>query len=176
MKMHIHNFLYIEDTFHLSLGSNGAFKLKSLASIVTLNYKLSLSVNLCYLQFSTTVNNNKYLQSFITTLNNMINNSQFGVVDYLYLKGIGFKVFQTSNVLFFKLNYSHYIYYVLPLEMKVSVKKKNKLLKFQYYQDRLARNIINKIHKFRITNIYTQKGIFKKSQLVLKKEGKKKQI
>lgn len=173
--MTIGNYIYIEDLFYLTLGKNGIFKLKSLDSIISLNYELKLITTLVQLTSSKT-NSPKYKNSFISTLINMIYNSQYGVIDYLYLKGIGFRVLNSQNVLFFKLNYSHYIYYVLPLEMKVDIKKKNKLLKFNFFQTRLAQNVINKLHSFRITNIYTQKGIFKKSQLIFKKEGKKKQI
>lgn len=173
--MKLDTFIYIEDTFYITIGKSGAFKMKSTESILAMNNKLSLLTYLSKVNTSRLVTL-RYLYSFRSLLMNMIYNSQFGIVDYLYLKGIGFKVLHHHNVLFFKLNYSHYIYYVLPLEMKVDIKKKNKLLKFYFFQNRLANHVINKIHKFRVTNIYTQKGIFKKSQLIFKKEGKKKQI
>lgn len=169
------NYIYIEDLYYLTLGLNGAFKVKSVESIITFNSNLIANISLTHLNKSY-YSNVRSLNSFKTILTNMLYNSQFGIVDYLYLKGIGFRVLQNNNTLFFKLNYSHYIYYVLPLEMKVRIKKKNKLLKFNFFQDRLARNVLNKLHSFRMTNVYTQKGIFKKSQLIFKKEGKKKQI
>lgn len=173
--MNIHNYIYIEDTYYVTLGKNGIFKIRSVDSITSIYNNFKLLTILSSINKSS-LTNTQYLQSFKTLLSNMIYNAQFGIIDYLYLKGIGFRVLHNYNILFFKLNYSHYIYYVLPLEMKVNIKKKNKLIKFHFFQDRLAKNMINRLHKFRITNIYTQKGIFKKSQLIFKKEGKKKQI
>lgn len=171
----INIFIYVEDLFYLTLSSKGSYKLKSLDYILTYNNKLKLFNNSSFLLINNKLNKLNVI-SFKAILNNMIFHSQFGQVDYLYLKGIGFKVLNDSNMLLFKLNYSHYLYYALPLEMKAIVKKKNKLMKFQFNQSELARNVINKLYKFRLTNIYTQKGIFKNSQLIFKKEGKKKQI
>lgn len=171
----INNLLYIEDSYYVTIGINGIFKCKSKDSIIGVNNSLSFTLKLNNLISSNNTDIN-YIKSFTTLLYNMVYNSQFGLVDYLYLKGIGFKVLSSSNILFFKLNYSHYIYYVLPLEMKVKVKKKNKLLKFSFFQEHSSRNVLNKLSKFRLTNIYTQKGIFKRNQEIYKKEGKKKQL
>lgn len=175
MILSLNNIMYIEDQYNMVVCSNGIFKIKSPASIITTNKTTTLLVRLNKLLNRDKIELKK-LNTFTSLLNNMIYNSQFGLVDYLYLKGVGFRVLNSYNILFFKLNYSHYIYYVLPLEMKVTVKKKNKLLKFNFFQERISGNVLNKLHKFRITNIYTQKGIFKRKQEVYKKEGKKKQL
>nr|YP_009370819.1 ribosomal protein L6 [Pharyngomonas kirbyi]ARO47985.1 ribosomal protein L6 [Pharyngomonas kirbyi] len=171
----INNFTYVEDLFCVNITQNGGFKFKLSNSIIILNLKLKF--NVLFNSFSNIRSSLKHnLFTSKKIFQNMNFNSEFGKVSYLYLKGIGFKVLNYLNVLFFKLNYSHYIYYALPLEIKVLTRKKNKLMKFQFFNEVHSKNIINKLSKFRVANIYTQKGMFKKSQIILKKEGKKKQI
>lgn len=179
MFFKVKSLIYVEGIAYAIITASGTFKFKSSPDLLTVSDFMVLRTwksNLHNTYSLPNNSNNSLIKPFKKTFINMVFNAEFGLVDYLYLKGIGFKVLSSINVLFFKLNYSHYIYYVLPLEMKVLTKKKQRLLKFSFFQSRVSKNTISYLQRLRSANVYTQKGIFKKLQLISKKEGKKKQV
>lgn len=162
-KINIIKFKLIENLFYFNIDNN----------INNLNYSLSV----LFTKSKVYLNVSKYYLRYLSLCNYHINVLsyliKYGTVEYLYLKGIGYKVYDSMNCIFLKLGYSHYIYYFLPMEFSLSVKKKRRLLKFNYFNKWYMNNIIYKIQNFRISNIYTKKGIFRRNQLIIYKEGKK---
>lgn len=171
------NLMYIENNFIVIFSKKGIFKFKiiDLCYFLFINYKYQVNIThlLINLSFDKLKKYINLIKSIFFTIYNGIN---FGYTNYLFFKGIGYKMFNWFNFVFFKLGYSHFFYFVIPLEISIFFKKKKKVIKFYLLQNWKYSYIINKINSFRLYNLYTKKGIFKKLQYLFFKEGKKKQL
>ena len=171
------NFIYLENNNIIFFSKKGIFKFKSIDLCYFFFYNFNyfvLNSNLIFNLYKKYVN--KYInliKSLFISITNAIN---FGYTDYLLFRGIGYKIYNWFNFIFLKLGYSHYFYYIIPLEIAITLKKKKKVIKFYLLQNWYFSYVISKINRFRLYNLYTKKGIFKKLQYLFFKEGKKKQL
>jgi large subunit ribosomal protein L6 len=91
----------------------------------------------------------------------------------LKLIGIGFKIFKTrlSNILLFRLGYSHPIFFSIKF-YNVTITKETKLfLESRTYID--TRSFLGLIRKLKIPEVYKGKGIFYSNEKIFLKKGKK---
>lgn len=171
------NFIYIENNSIVFFSKKGIFKFKSINLCYFFFYNFKYFILNSHLIFNLSKQSIlKYVNLIKSMFNNIINAINFGYTNYLLFRGIGYKIYNWYNFVFFKLGYSHYFYYIIPLEITISFKKKKKIIKFYLLQNWYFSYVINKINKFRLYNLYTKKGIFKKLQYLFFKEGKKKQL
>jgi len=89
--------------------------------------------------------------------------------------GVGYRQMYANNVVVYKLRYSHLIYNVLPLDIITNKKQKRKTYHtlFSLNKNKLN-NVLQMWLSYRIPNVYTKKGMFKKDQIVRSKKMVKK--
>ena len=99
--------------------------------------------------------------SFVKLIFHTIN---FGYTNRFTLVGIGYRQFYSNSVVVYKLWYNHLIFKTLPLDI-ITFKKNKKRKYFSIFS--LNKNKVNKIinvwSSYRIMNVYTKKGFFKKN-------------
>lgn len=93
----------------------------------------------------------------------------------LKLTGVGYKVFldtQSSNILHFKLGFSHFIFFKFPTEIKALCLKSSNLY---FFGDSLYQitQLASKIRLYKKPEPYKGKGILYKNEKIKLKEGKK---
>lgn len=97
--------------------------------------------------------------------------TSYGYTNTFKIVGVGYRQFYSNNIVIYKLRYSHLIYKVLPLDI-LTFKKKKKKTYFTLFS--LNKNKLNNIlHiwlSYRIANVYTKKGFFKKNHTINFKE------
>ena len=91
---------------------------------------------------------------------------------YLFLKGVGFKVKKISNLLYFKVGYSHEIQIAIPSTIKITVLDQNKLILYGYNWPQLTQ-FASQLKQLKKVEPYKGKGILLKDEKILRKEGKK---
>ena len=101
----------------------------------------------------------------------------FGYFSKFKIIGVGYKQFYIDNIVIYKLRYSHLIYKILPFQLLSFKKTKKK--KF-YTVFGINKNNVNSIvdmwTTYRISNVYTKKGFFKKNKKVYFKTVVKKRL
>lgn len=145
-------FFYIEFDFFILYSFLGIIKIKneSLTSFLSRYnsiYSWSLKDEIVF-----------FLKSIFLLIN-------FGYYNKFKLIGIGYRQFYSNNIVIYKLRYSHLVYKILPFDI-LTFKKKKKRKYFWLYS--LNKNNLNRIlHlwlSYRIMNVYTKKGFYKKNQ------------
>lgn len=167
-------FFYNEINY-VMLGNSLIFiKLKITPSILiqTKNSHLVLSINkLKQKNFHFEMVQLKYNFNLLLKQINLV---FFGSAIYFRISGRGYKLFSELNHILFKLGYSHVINFTLPIQYEIQKKEKHQ---FFYKINGIGigniGNILSQLKYLRIPNIYSKKGIFKKNELCIFKEGKK---
>jgi len=94
----------------------------------------------------------------------------------LNLVGVGYRVFsyeQTQNQIYFKLGYSHLIYFKVPKELNIHCQKFTKLFLFGNSSFDLLTQTASQIKACRLPEPYKGKGILHDQETVMLKKGKK---
>ena len=90
----------------------------------------------------------------------------YGYTSRFTLVGIGYRQFYSNSIIVYKLWYNHLIFKTLPLDL-ITFKKNKKRKYFSVFS--LNKNKLNRIiniwSSYRIMNVYTKKGFFKKSNV-----------
>jgi len=151
-------FFYIEYDFFVFYSFLGIIKIKN-KDLITFYIK-------CNTFFSRFINNNiVFFLDFIFVLINQGYFNKFKIV------GVGYRQFYSDNIVIYKLRYSHLVYNVLPFNI-LSFKKHKRRKYFTLFS--LNKNELNRIMHvwlgYRIKNVYTKKGFFKKDKHVYFKE------
>ena len=155
-------FFYIEYDFLILYSYLGIIKIKNKDLI---NYFIRFNT-----LFSRVVNNHiLYFLRFIFLLINQGYFNKFKII------GVGYRQFYSNNMVIYKLRYSHLIYNILPFDI-LTFKKHKRRKYFTLFS--LNKNKLNKVMHiwltYRIKNVYTKKGFFKKNKKVFFKEIVKK--
>lgn len=121
------------------------------------------------------INNNKTTNKyFLNLLTFYLKTSYFGTAIRFRINGRGYRLFNETNHILFKLGYSHVINYTLPIQYEMQKKEKSQsFFKISGLGISNNSNILHKIKSLRYPNVYSKKGIFLKNELVQFKEGKK---
>ena len=145
-------FFYIECNFFILYSFLGIIKVKNKDLI-----RFFWSKNIIYTNYFI-----NQISFFLHELFLLINNGYFNKFKII---GVGYRQFYSNNMVIYKLRYSHLIYNILPLDIITFKKKKNKKY-FTLFS--LNKNRLNKILHlwllYRVPNVYTKKGFFKKGK------------
>lgn len=146
MKWKMANFIFIKNK------TEYIFVLRSIFSSFD-NFQFSYLIN--YLKFT-------------------LNLVYFGSSVRFRINGRGYRLFSQSNHILFKLGYSHVINYTLPVQYEIQKKEKyQSFYKITGIGLENIGNILSQLKYFRLPNVYSKKGIFRKHEITLFKEGKK---
>ena len=121
-------------------------------------------------------NNNKIIlkknqvNTYLNKIKKEIINNTYGWTIELLLNGIGYKSFYINKLLILDLGYSNLITYKISKHIKVW-NLKTKLFFFSFNEIYL-KNLINKIKKLSLPNIYTGKGILYNNEIIKLKSKK----
>ena len=111
------------------------------------------------------------------TTRSLINSAVLGVSvgheKILELTGVGFRAILKGNLLNFQLGFSHDTKYEIPPGLKVTVEKST-VVKISGIDKELVGKVASEIMMLRPVEPYKGKGIKKRGQYILRKEGKKK--
>lgn len=94
----------------------------------------------------------------------------------LNLVGVGYRVFsyeQIPNQIYFKLGYSHLIYFKVPKELRIHCQKFTKLFLFGNSSFDLLTQTASQIKACRLPEPYKGKGVLHDQETVILKKGKK---
>ena len=106
-------------------------------------------------------------------INNAVIGSSTGYEKTLELIGVGYRASIKENKLNLQLGYSHDINFDIPDGIKITVEKQT-TLKITGSDKQQVGSVASKLKTLRKIEPYKGKGVRKKGQYVLKKEGKKK--
>ncbi len=112
---------------------------------------------------------------FRSLIKNMVIGVSQGFMKELELKGVGYRVNNTGNLLELTLGYSHPIYFYIPDEIKLTTsmeKGKPPSIVLESNDLQLLGQVAAKIKAFRKTEPYKGKGIRFKGEVVRRKAGK----
>jgi large subunit ribosomal protein L6 len=90
----------------------------------------------------------------------------------LELNGVGFKMIKENNLLTFDLGFSHKVYYNIPIDLKIEIKK-NKFLKIFGIVLNYVTQTAVRIKFLKKPDIYKGKGFRYRKELLKLKQGKK---
>ena len=106
-------------------------------------------------------------------LNNAVIGVNQGYEIILEMNGVGYRAAIKNDNLNLQLGYSHDIDYKIPKEVKITVEKQT-TIKIRGSDKQQVGMVASKIKSFRPPEPYKGKGINKKGDYILRKEGKKK--
>ena len=111
------------------------------------------------------------------TYRSLINNAVLGVSrgheKILELNGVGFRANLKGEILNLQIGFSHDVNFKIPKEIKITVEKQT-IIKINGVDKELVSKIAADIKNLKPVEPYKAKGIKKRGQFVLRKEGKKK--
>jgi large subunit ribosomal protein L6 len=110
--------------------------------------------------------------TYTRLLNNLFQSVLSGHLQYLELRGVGFKYKISGNRLFCILGYSHVIGYDLPPNILITIIN-HKLLKLFSNNISILNKVVYDLKKKKKLNVYKGKGIVIKDVVLITKEGKK---
>lgn len=94
----------------------------------------------------------------------------------LLLVGVGYRVFpyeKVNNQLYFKLGYSHIVYFKIPASCTVFCQKPTKLFIYSANSYNVLTQITSQIRSCKVPEVYKGKGILYDQEKVTLKKGKK---
>lgn len=104
----------------------------------------------------------------------LLRSATYGSSSRFRLYGRGYKALPFLHTYLFKLGYPYVLFYTLPLNIKLKKKKKRHFFqRFIGIWPHEVKLYLSNIKSLRIPDVYCSKGIFKKSEYFVKKEGKK---
>ena len=112
----------------------------------------------------------------VSTLKQLLLDMSFLFCKKLNIIGVGFRVSTTKlsnfNLLHFKLGYSHYVYFKIPITLEIFCLKANKLL-IVGNSYTAVNQVAALIRSFKTPEPYKGKGIVYTTEKIMLKEGKK---
>ena len=125
-------------------------------------------------------NQKKYAKKLRGTLVSLIK-SHFIELSYnislrVSLVGVGFRVFEDSDLkgnIYFKLGYSHLIFFRMPENLKVNCYKHTKLSLERSPSFFLTAQTRSRIRKLRLPEPYKGKGVLNENETIVLKKGKR---
>ena len=88
--------------------------------------------------------------------------------------GLGYKSLYSNNLFFFRLGYSHLVFFFSDLNTSsIKKKKKKKFFKLYGFSSHLIATSFNETKKFRTPGIFSMNGIFNRKDFLSFKKGKK---
>ena len=112
----------------------------------------------------------------VSTLKQLLLDMSFLFCKKLNIIGVGFRVSTTKlsnfNLLHFKLGYSHYVYFKIPITLEIFCLKANKLL-IVGNSYTTVNQVAALIRSFKTPEPYKGKGIVYTTEKIMLKEGKK---
>jgi large subunit ribosomal protein L6 len=108
-------------------------------------------------------------------INNMVIGVSTGYKAEMEIVGVGYKATNNGNVLDLSLGYSHNVYFVVPLELKVTTtmeKGKNPMVMLEGTDKQLVGLVASKIKSLRKVEPYKGKGIRFVGEVIRRKAGK----
>jgi large subunit ribosomal protein L6 len=110
--------------------------------------------------------------TYISLISLLIHSVTIGYSTGLELRGVGFKYRLKYSTLYLVLGFSHVKKILIPANI-VTQLLNNKFIKFTGYNISALNNLISIIKKMKSRNVYKNKGIFFKSEVLRLKVGKK---
>ena len=155
-------FFYIECEYLVMYSSFGILKIRKQSLIHLLVFKNSIT--------SYVINYN--ITYFLNTVYGSIIN---GYTSRFKLIGVGYRQYYSNNIVMYKLRYNHLVYNVVPLNIITYKKhKKKKFFSLFSLDSNKLNNIVHLWMTYRVPNVYTKKGFFKKGKTVIFKKIVKK--
>jgi len=108
-------------------------------------------------------------------INNMVIGVSTGYKAEMEIVGVGYKATNNGNVLDLSLGFSHNVYFVVPLELKVTTameKGKNPMVTLEGTDKQLVGLVASKIKSLRKVEPYKGKGIRFVGEVIRRKAGK----
>ena len=108
-------------------------------------------------------------------INNMVTGVSEGYKKTLELVGVGYRASNQGQVLELSLGYTHTIYLVLPVEIKIETKSErnqNPVIMLESTDKQLLGQVCAKIRSFRMPEPYKGKGVKFKGEIIRRKAGK----
>ena len=94
----------------------------------------------------------------------------------LVLVGVGYRVFpyqKIENQIYFKLGYSHMVYFKIPLKFSIFCSKSIKIFLYGNSSYKELTQIASQIRSYKVPEIYKGKGILYHQEKIALKKGKK---
>ena len=113
-----------------------------------------------------------YLQTFISLIQQSFKGVLTGYKEQLILIGVGYRCRIVDNKLELKLGFSHLINLSIPDFLKINCPKPNKINIIGANKQKIGEFVYN-LQNLRFPEPYKGKGIFKKNQKIIRKQGKK---
>ena len=117
-------------------------------------------------------NDVKNFKFSINLIKNITKGLKNGFKIILELNGVGFKMIKENNLLTFDLGFSHKVYYNIPNDLKIEIKK-NKFLKIFGIVLNYVTQTAFRIKFLKKPDIYKGKGFRYRKELLILKQGKK---
>ena len=111
--------------------------------------------------------------TYRSLINNAVKGVSVGHEKILEITGVGFRANLKGEILNLQLGFSHDINFKIPKEVKLTVEKQT-IIKISGVDRDLVSKIASNIKTLKPIEPYKGKGIKKRNQFVLRKEGKKK--
>lgn len=140
----------------------------------TLNYS---NLKLIILNDNLIIQNNNscslsYLQTFVSLIQQTFRGVLTGYKEQLILIGVGYRCRIVNNELELKLGFSHLVNIPIPNFLNISCPKPNKINIMGANKQKIGEFVYN-LQNLRFPEPYKGKGIFKKNQKIIRKQGKK---
>jgi hypothetical protein len=166
---------YIESNRFLAYGKIGAFifkKTKQVRLYATMNGWYICSE---YLMFNISINYDRYIQNCITQVGIAMQCISTGFFNRFKVIGLGQRAYFSKNLYVMELGYSHLVYYLMPLNTLGWKKKFKKQKFFTIFSSNheCINQIVCNIQNHRVPDIFSMNGIYKRSDDIEWKEGKK---
>lgn len=113
-----------------------------------------------------------YFQTFISLIQQSFKGVLTGYKEQLILIGVGYRCRIVDNKLELKLGFSHLINLSIPDFLKINCPKPNKINIIGANKQKIGEFVYN-LQNLRFPEPYKGKGIFKKNQKIIRKQGKK---
>ena len=119
----------------------------------------------------------QYAKPIMQTFSTIIESSMIGVTQghmmQLEAVGVGYKISCTSTHVQFKVGLSHTVSCIIPNDVRMFTPKPSQLVIFGIDKQRVSQ-VLAQLRSIRITEPYKGKGLRRKTDIILRKEGKKK--
>lgn len=123
------------------------------------------------------VNSSKKVQGMtVATIKQKLVEMSYTLFTKLKLVGVGYRVFphkKLQNQVYFKLGYSHLIYFNIPINLTVFCYKFTKMFIYGNISYNLLTQVASQIRSCKVPEIYKGKGILYYQEKVILKKGKK---
>ena len=113
-----------------------------------------------------------YLQTFISLIQQSFRGVLTGYKQQLILLGVGYRCRVIDKKLELKLGFSHFVNLTIPDFLKINCPKPNKINIIGSNKQKIG-EFIYILQNLRFPEPYKGKGIFKKNQKIIRKQGKK---